>query len=205
MVLPFRAGLKVLPPHFVQMKGIRVSFIMSYFTTYFAARRLVKNFCLQMDKNLETGILNANNCLYSIWATQDRVDVVDQICGSDYIEGWMACFELLLADRGTTVLEFLARCSHFTVLVREFNANYVIKTQRALEKSLAVPEHNIDDFEDFRERFGLYLHEVEQWAERIARETEKRVPGDEYLRYVPQRTFERAKSFKKKTASTVGA
>ena len=33
-------------------------------------------------------------------ASSYRVDVVDQICGSDYIEGWMACYELLLTVKG---------------------------------------------------------------------------------------------------------
>jgi hypothetical protein len=136
-------------------------------------------------------------------ASSYRVDVVDPILGADYIEGWMYCFEMMLRSRCDSSRDFLARCGHLTALVREFNSNYVIKTQRAVERSTKVPEHCTDDFEDFRERFGMYLHDVEQWAEGIAKETETRVRGDDFLRYVPQRQFERAKSFKKKTA--VGA
>jgi hypothetical protein len=138
-------------------------------------------------------------------ASAYRVDVVDQILGSDYIEGWMACFEVMLADRCNSVRDFLARSGHFTALVREFNGNYVIKTQKAIEKNLTVPDHNIDDFEDFRERFGVYLHEVEQWAEKVSKEAQPRVLGPEFLQFVPQRAFERAKSFKKKTVAAVGA
>jgi hypothetical protein len=138
-------------------------------------------------------------------ASSYRVDVVDQILGSDFIEGWMCCFETMLHEDCASLTEFLARCGHFTPLVREFNSNYVIKTQKAVEKSVAVPEHNLDDFEDFRERFGIYLNDVEQWAESIVRQIEVRVPHEIFLRYAPQRSFERAKSFKRKAAMTAGS
>jgi hypothetical protein len=138
-------------------------------------------------------------------ASAYRVDMVDQILGCDFIEGWMACFETMLHEGCPSVTEFLARCGHFTPLVREFNDNYVIKAQKAFARSVAVPEHNLDDFEEFRERFAIYLNDVEQWAESIVRQIEPRVPIEIFLRYAPQRSFERAKSFKKQAAMTAGS
>lgn len=163
---------------------------------------------LQLFEQLKrmTSRENARAFRYMLYnASAYRVDVVDQILGSDYIEGWMSCFELMLADRCNSMRDFLARCGHFTALVREFNGNYVIKTQKAVEKNFSLPDHCIDDFEDFRERFGVYLHEVEEWAEEVSKEAQPRVAGQEFLRFVPQRSFERAKSFKKKTVAAVGA
>jgi hypothetical protein len=138
-------------------------------------------------------------------ASSYRVDIVDQILDTDFIEGWMACFETMLHEPCASLTKFLARCGHFTPLVREFNSNYLIKTQKAVEKSVAVPEHNLDDFENFRERFGIYLYDVEQWAESIVQQIETRVPQETFMRYAPQRSFDRAKSFKRKTSMTAGA
>jgi hypothetical protein len=136
-------------------------------------------------------------------ASSYRVDAIDQICASDYLEGWMECFTLSLSSPCHSVTDFLARCREFTTIVTNFNKDYVIKTQLSIEKSTTLPESCIENFEFFRERFGLYIHELEQWLETVAKETATRVSHQEFCQCVPHRSFERVKSFLKgRTGST---
>jgi hypothetical protein len=136
-------------------------------------------------------------------ASSYRVDAIDQICASDYLEGWMNCFKLILGNPCHSVTEFLARCREFTTIVTNFNKDYVMKIQPGIEKNTTLPESYIDNFELFRERFGLYLHELEQWLETVTKETATRVSHQEFCQCVPHRSFERVKSFLKgRTVST---
>ena len=140
------------------------------------------------------------NMLYS--ASAYRHDVIDQILGSDYIEEWLKCFAIQLASSCGSVYEFMCRCREFTTIVTEYNKNYIIKTQKSLERAPAdlLPEYTTDQFEEFRERFSAYLNEVEQWADSVAVSSEKRVHYDQFLQGVPHRHFDRVKSFKKAVA-----
>jgi hypothetical protein len=137
------------------------------------------------------------NQLYS--ASAYRHDVIDKILGNDYIEDWLASYALHLEFPCRSVTEFLARCRELTTIVSHYNKDYVIKTQKSLESAPPdiLPDHILDKFEEFRERFSAYLNELEQWSESIARETEHRVLLAHFLQHVPHRSLDRSKAFKK--------
>jgi len=137
------------------------------------------------------------NQMYS--ASAYRLDIIDKILGTDYIEDWLRCYAIRLAFPCQSVVEFLSRCREFTTIVNHYNADYVIKVQKTIEASPleALPVHCLDQFEEFRERFSAYLNEIEQWADGVARDAQPRVSLAYFLEHVPHRSFNRVRSFKK--------
>ena len=137
------------------------------------------------------------NQMYS--ASAYRLDIIDKILGADYIEDWLKCYALPLAFPCRSVVQFLSHCREFTTILNHYNTDYVIKTQNAIETSPAevLPDHCLNQFEEFRERFSAYLNEIEQWADTIARNAKNRMSLADFLQHVPHRSFSRTRSFKK--------
>jgi hypothetical protein len=130
-----------------------------------------------------------------------RHDIIDNILTCDYIEDWLMCYAMHLQYPCRSIAEFLSRCREFTAIVNHYNTNYVIKTQKSLGTGAlgTLPDSVLDKFEEFRERFSAYLNELEQWADSIAKDTEPRVSRAQFCQGVPHRSFDRVKSFTKKT------
>lgn len=135
-------------------------------------------------------------------ASPTRVDVIDQICATNYLEPWVNCYSFTLQTPCGSLKDFLARCSEFTTILEQFDRNYVIKAQAAIEKS-DMHSNYVDNFETFREGFVQYLRDVERWTDAIRKEALRRLPQQQFLIHLPHTFFEKPKPFRKN--QTLGA
>ena len=117
--------------------------------------------------------------------------------GVNYIGRWLTCFERRLAFPVRGIVSFMTRCQEFTIIVDEFNREYVGKAQKELEAGKPIPDQYIHDLEQFREDFLAYLREFEQWADRLTNESRKLVNDEELVWTSLVRTFPRVKSFRR--------
>jgi hypothetical protein len=136
-------------------------------------------------------------------ASPNRIEAIDQLCACDYLEPWMNCFSDTLQTPCTSYKEFLARCREFTTILDQFDRNYVMRTQAAVEKSKEIHNSYVDNFETFREGFVEYLRAIERWSEGIRKEAQARLAQQEFLLGIPHFSFEKPKPFRKDKA--VGA
>lgn len=142
----------------------------------------------------------ANQSLLSILrsACVDE-ELVRQVYGAEYVSSWFDCFYMELEFEATSLRPFLNRCAQFIVLVTEFNTSHVIPTQKQIEKgSFTVPDHFIDELEQFREDFNAFQRDVEEWANELS--DYARLWGGEggwWQRHTAAVHFERVKSFRR--------
>ncbi len=128
--------------------------------------------------------------------------VVTSIIAFDYIPSWIRCYGIRLEIAPRSVSDFLRTCNEFTIIVAEFNRNYVIKAQQGLERTPFQQDHFTAQFEQFREEFAHYLRELEDWVNSVYAEVSKRAPSVLQLPHtLPTSIFERAKSFRGKSAA----
>lgn len=133
--------------------------------------------------------------LYSASSSQN--EVIYGILNSDYIPNWMECFEAQIEIRPKSVLELLQKCHEFTVIVGEFNRNYVAKLQKGLEKTSLPQTDYVDKLEEFRDEFHHYLREVEEWANSVRLAAEKLIPNlYQHAKTIPISHFDRVKTFR---------
>lgn len=157
-------------------------------------RAMFKRFVLFTEENYGTsfrGILR-NTSPY-------RVEVIDQIFESDYVTDWILSFAEQLNHPAPSAMVFFLRCREFSLIVRDFNNNYVIRAQKGIMKSsVQVPESCLDQLETFREEYNAYLRDFTQWANSL-RDQEKIVLGEsqQATMLFPCTFVERVKSFRK--------
>lgn len=132
-----------------------------------------------------------------------RVEVIDQIFETDYVTDWVTSFEEQMKHPAASPMAFFLRCREFSLLVKDFNNNYVIRAQKGILKStVQIPESCLDQLETFREEYNSYLRDFTQWAkslcdqERIALGASQQV-----LMLFPCTLLDRVKSFRKATAT----
>lgn len=132
-----------------------------------------------------------------------RVEVIDQIFETDYVTDWIVSFEEQMNHPAASAVAFFLRCREFSLLVRDFNNNYVIRAQKGILKSSAqVPESCLDQLEGFREEYNSYLRDFTQWANSLCAQ-EKIALGEsqQALMLFPCTSVERVKSFRKAIAA----
>jgi hypothetical protein len=94
-------------------------------------------------------------------------DAVDHILSVNYLNRWFCTFNNYLRFPTSDIGCFVARCQEFTVIIDQFNQDYVLKAQKAFECGPLLQEAHIDQLEEFLGEFTPYLREVEQWADRL--------------------------------------
>jgi hypothetical protein len=126
-------------------------------------------------------------------------ELVTQVYGAEYVSSWFDCFYEELEFKATSLRAFLNRCVQFIALVTEFNTSHVIPTQKQIEKgSFAVPDHFVDELEQFREDFNAFQRDVEGWANELSDYASLfRAEGGWWQRDTPVVHFERVKSFRR--------
>jgi hypothetical protein len=131
------------------------------------------------------------------------VEVINQIFETDYITDWVVSFEEQMKYPAASPMAFFLRCREFSLLVRDFNNNYVIRAQKGiLKSSVQVPESNLDQLETFREEYNSYLRDFTQWAKSLC-DHERIALGEsqQVLLLFPCTVVDRVKSFRKATAA----
>jgi hypothetical protein len=122
---------------------------------------------------------------------------IERIQSSRYIDGWMRAFNQQLSFPTTNIHCFMTRCEEFISMVYQFNCDYALKTQKALEQRTGLSEHDIDDLEHFREEFSAYLRALGEWSAKLAKDWSK-IENNGQLFGVPFTShFEHLKSFRK--------
>jgi hypothetical protein len=129
--------------------------------------------------------------------------VIYRIIGSNHISRWLCCFTKNMHSQTSDIDCFMARCQEFTVIVDQFNRDYVVKSQNELENGPPLPAHHIHQLEQFREEFIAYLRDVDQWANRIAKSRCDVVNGGQPLGTLLVSNFERVKTFRRSSGKTI--
>jgi hypothetical protein len=133
-------------------------------------------------------------------ATPYRVEVLDQIFESDFVPSWLVSFEEQMQYQPASVTAFFMRCREFSLLVKEFHNNYVVRAQKGIWKSTTeLPESCVDQLDAFREEYNSYLRDFEKWSAAVGVQA-KIIWGEtpEYMRVLPYTSIERlTKSFQK--------
>lgn len=111
-------------------------------------------------------------------ASPYRVEVIDQIFETDYVTDWVVSFEQQANYPARSAMALFLRCREFSLLVKDFNNNYVIRAQKGiLKSSVQLPENCLDQLETFREEYNSYLRDYTQWAKSLC-DREKAVFGE---------------------------
>ncbi len=132
-----------------------------------------------------------------------RVEVIDQIFETDYVTDWVVSFNEQMNYPAASPMAFFLRCREFSLLVRDFNNNYVIRAQKGvLKSSVQLPESCLDQLETFREEYNSYLRDYTQWAKSLC-DKERTALGEsqEVLMLFPCTLLDRVKSFRKAAAT----
>jgi hypothetical protein len=126
-------------------------------------------------------------------------EMLRQVYAAECVSSWFDCFYKELEFEATSLCAFLDRCAQFIVLVTEFNTRYVIPTQKQIEKgSFAVPDHFVDELEQFREDFNAFQRDIEEWANELSDHASFfRDDGGAWQRHAPVVHLERVKSFRR--------
>jgi hypothetical protein len=126
-------------------------------------------------------------------------ELVRQVYGAEYMSRWFDCFYKELEFEATSPRAFLDRCAQFVALVTEFNTSHVTPTQKQIEKgSFAVPDHFVDELDQFREDFNAFQRDVEEWANELSDYASLfHGEGGSWERHTPIVHFERVKSFRR--------
>ena len=134
-----------------------------------------------------------------------RVEVIDQIFESDYVSDWIISFAEQLNHPAPSAMAFFLRCREFSLIVRDFNNNYVIRAQKGIMKSsVQVPEHCLDQLETFREEYNSYLRDFTQWAQSVCDQEKIALGESQQITMLFPCTFvERVKSFRKAIPANV--
>jgi hypothetical protein len=132
-------------------------------------------------------------------------ELVRQVYGAEYVSSWFDCFYKEQEFEATSLRAFLDRCAQFIALVTEFNTSHVIPTQKQIEKgSFAVPDHFVDELEQFREDFNAFQRDAEEWANELSDDASLFGGEDgSWQRHTPIVHFERVKSFRRSKPAPV--
>jgi hypothetical protein len=124
-------------------------------------------------------------------------DLLRQIYGAEYVSSWIDCFEKELEFKATSLRAFLNRCAEFIALMSEFNTSNVIPCQKRFEKgNFAVPDHFVDELEQFREDFNAFQRDIEEWANELGDYASFCCGVGECWQHARVVRFERIKSFR---------
>jgi hypothetical protein len=132
-------------------------------------------------------------------ASSNRVEVIDQIFETDYVTDWVLSFEQQMNYPAASAMALFLCCREFSLLVKDFNNNYVIRAQKGiLKSSVQLPESCTEQLETFREEYNSYLRDYTQWAKSLC-DREKAVLGEsqQTAMLFPCTSVERVKSFRK--------
>lgn len=127
------------------------------------------------------------------------LELVKQMYGAEYVSSWFDCFHEESELEATSLRAFLNRCTQFVALMTEFNTCHVIPTQKQIEKgTFAVPDHFVDELEQFREDYNAFQRDVEEWANEL-RDYSRLCwgEGDWWRKHSPAVHFERVRSFRR--------
>lgn len=113
----------------------------------------------------------------------------------DYIQRWLYCFSFQQRIPTVRLELFIARCQEFTVMVQQFNSDYVLRARQEFQRGTPLQEQNVHDLEAFREDFSAFLRDLSAWGERIAVES-KRLSGEKLIGASLATHFERVKTFR---------
>jgi hypothetical protein len=92
-----------------------------------------------------------------------RRDIYRILNGSS-VKRWLEFHTQSLCKSSKEIDFFILKCSEFTAIVDQFNRDYVLKAQSELKGNM-LAEPILDQLEDFREEFNVFLRDVERWAE----------------------------------------
>lgn len=101
-------------------------------------------------------------------ALSQRATDVERVFGGDYLGKWFACFCQELKFPALSAVALLARYREFTVIVQQFNFDYIIRTQKLFTSdAMPQPEHVLEALEAFREDYNAFLRNLEAWQKTI--------------------------------------
>ncbi len=133
-------------------------------------------------------------------ASPYRVEVIDQIFESDYVPSWLLSFQEQMQYPPTSVSAFFMRCREFSLMVKEFHNNYVVRAQKGILKSTTeLPPHCLDQLDAFRDDYNSYLRDFGKWSAAVGVQA-RTIWGEsqEYMRVLPYTSIDRlTKSFQK--------
>jgi hypothetical protein len=133
-------------------------------------------------------------------ASPYRFEVIDQIFESDYVPSWILSFEEQMKYAPTSVIAFFMRCREFSLMVKEFHNNYVVRAQKGIWKSASVlPGSCVDQLDAFREEYNSYLRDFGKWSAAVGVQA-RTIWGEspEYMMVLPYTSIDRLlKSFQK--------
>lgn len=122
----------------------------------------------------------------------------------DFIRRWWGCFRQQIEFPVTGLVSFMARCQEFTIIVDQFDREYVLRAHKDLESEPPLPEQYIRDLEQFRDDFNAYLRELEQWAMKITNESHKLASKEQLMWTSLVREFPRVSTFRRGAAQQPG-
>jgi hypothetical protein len=124
--------------------------------------------------------------------------LVRQLYGAEYVSTWFDCLYEESELEAVSLRAFLNRCTQFVALMTEFNTCHVIPTQKQIEKgTFSVPDHFIDELEQFREDYNAFQRDVEEWTNELRDYSRLGWgEGDWWRKHSPAVHFERVRSFR---------
>ena len=113
----------------------------------------------------------------------------------DYIQRWLYCFNFQGRIMTDDLSLFIARCQELTVMVQQFNLDYVLRARQEFQRGAPLQEQHIHDLEAFREDFSAHLRNLSSWGDRISTEA-RRLGGNKAKGVSLVTYFERVKTFR---------
>lgn len=140
---------------------------------------------------------NNRSLLYILrCAHSQHMRAVEPILVGGSVAAWLQCYRQQLTLPTASFHHFLSICTEFSRIVQEFNANYVLRSQRQLANMTPLAEHFIAQLEEFREEFNAFLRDVEHWAKGVSNYSQVCGVAEHSSLFAPADYFERAKSFR---------
>jgi hypothetical protein len=95
---------------------------------------------------------------------------IERFRATRFAEFWLQAFERQLEFRTRKFDCFNARCIEFVSIVQQFNHDYVLHAEKAIESGEKVEQSYLRDLEHFREEYNAFLRILETWLTRIEKD-----------------------------------
>jgi len=160
-----------------------------------AETRNLKALVSQLEKFIDPNQMRALMYIMRS-AYSNNFDAIGKVLAVDYIGTWLDCFKEQLRTDPPSLGAFILRCREFTLIVSDFNRNYVHRANKELAAAHLRQDY-IEQLEEMRDEFHYLLRRTEEWARVIIDYGKENLPeGEAQLwRYAPVNHFDRVKSF----------